>query len=374
MRFKSLVLPKTLLSALALLMAGLTPLACDLSQTFPEVHRTIHPPGKKSSPTTQIPPVAGNPPISQASHGYLFCFWNVENLFDDQDDNRQGQGDKEYDSWYASRHDLLKLKLSKHAEVLLNMNQGRGPDILCLVEVESVRAAQLLQYELNGRLPPELHYQTLIMKEVKVGRHIAPAILSRLPADPQKCRVYSGRHRIIEGHLFAGQHPLIVVASHWTSRLTDQDGKSRGEYAQRIYQACDAIYRKNPQADIIVCGDFNDGPNEPSVTHSLQAGADTSAIQNSPQLRFINLLAGKDPNVFGTHFYRGWHIFDQIVVSPGMLDGRGWSCDVSSVQPVRLAEPSDPQQRPWRFGSAKDTGLRGYSDHLPVMVRLQVQQ
>jgi hypothetical protein len=28
--------------------------------------------------------------------GYLFCLWNVENLFDDQNDGRKGQGDKEY--------------------------------------------------------------------------------------------------------------------------------------------------------------------------------------------------------------------------------------------------------------------------------------
>jgi hypothetical protein len=32
---------------------------------------------------------------------YLFCFWNVENLFDDQDDDRKSRGDTEFDNWFA---------------------------------------------------------------------------------------------------------------------------------------------------------------------------------------------------------------------------------------------------------------------------------
>jgi hypothetical protein len=67
-------------------------------------------------------------------------------------------------------------------------------------------------------------------------------------------------------------------------------------------------------------------------------------------------------------------IFDQMVVSPGMLDDLGWSCDVASVRTINtLYRPGDRLKRPWRFGGEHDRfPQRGYSDHFPVTVRLKV--
>jgi hypothetical protein len=89
----------------------------------------------------------------------------------------------------------------------------------------------------------------------------------------------------------------------------------------------------------------------------------------------VNLFAGKDAQAgFGTHFYGGrWEIFDQIAISPGLLDGQGWSCDPQSVRTVNtLFQPGDKKRRPWRFGTERDRHPRGASDHFPVTVRLSV--
>src|SRR5687767_15075049 len=49
-------------------------------------------------------PTSGQPPVVVTEPGqpgeYLFCFWNVENLFDDRDDRRRSQ-DEPYDNWFA---------------------------------------------------------------------------------------------------------------------------------------------------------------------------------------------------------------------------------------------------------------------------------
>src|SRR5262245_14823368 len=112
---------------------------------------------------------------------YLFCFWNVENLFDDRDDGR-GEADREYDEWFARDPDALAEKLRHLCDALLRLNDGRGPDILALAEVESLRAAERLRDALNDRLAdPALHYRHVLMKELAGGRHIAPALLTRLP-------------------------------------------------------------------------------------------------------------------------------------------------------------------------------------------------
>jgi endonuclease/exonuclease/phosphatase family metal-dependent hydrolase len=321
----------------------------------------------------------GVPPVGAAGQNneYLFCFWNVENFFDDHNDHRTGPGDKEYDGWFANHPEIVTLKLAKLTEALLELNHGKGPDILALAEVESVRAAELLQNALNDKLAqPALPYRTVLMKEVTQGRHIAPAILTRLPVIKDRTRTHGNRMRIIEGHLQVDGHELIVMASHWTSRLREGSERGRKDYADKLYGAANAVYHSNPAAAVLICGDFNDTPSDVSVTEHLHATADVQTVKaGGPHLRLLDLMADKDPNGgFGTHYYHRWLIFDHILVSPGMLGRTGWTCDPATLAVVNtLTRPGDSHHRPWRFGGERDHGPRGYSDHFPVTVKLKVQ-
>src|SRR5262245_35250591 len=87
----------------------------------------------------------------ESADGYLFCFWNVENLFDDREDGRTG-ADREYDQWFARDPAAQQLKFNHLSDALIGLNGGKGPDILALAEVESVHAAELLRDTLNRRL------------------------------------------------------------------------------------------------------------------------------------------------------------------------------------------------------------------------------
>lgn len=317
------------------------------------------------------------PPSQLISPGsYLFCFWNVENLFDDRDDRRGGPGDEEYDPWFARNPELLRQKLDHLCKALLGLNGGRGPDILAVAEVESERAANLLCQELNARLSdPSLHYGPPLMKEVSSGRHIAPAILTRLPAQRDRTHLLNPRLRILEGHLHVNGHQLVILASHWTSQVSDKKDVGREKYAKQLYGRFKEMYLSNPEVDVLICGDFNDPPDDPVVINHLHAVGDRAAVLRCPaeQPLLFNLFAGKDPKQFGTLYHHRWFIYDQIVVSPGLLDDRGWSCEVDSVQTVRTLHRSDDSlRRPWSFGRAAEKGPRGYSDHFPVTVQLKV--
>jgi endonuclease/exonuclease/phosphatase family metal-dependent hydrolase len=301
------------------------------------------------------------------AEGYLLCFWNVENLFDDVDDGRHSAGDRDYDSWFAHHPEILELKLSHLSEALVKLNNGRGPDILAVAEVESPRAAELLRQALNKRLTDEaLHYKDVLMKDKSAGRHISPAIITRLPVVRNKTRQHGKRLRILEGHIVVNAHELVVIASHWT------------KYGDQIYGVFKGMYLRNPKVDFLVCGDFNDNPDDDSVTQHLRALGDREAVLHSAgDPRLFNLFAGKDPAAgFGTHYDRGrWYLFDQIAVSAGLLDDSGWNCDPASTQIVNtLVRPRDRKGRPWRFGNQRDLHERGYSDHFPVTVRLKVNE
>jgi endonuclease/exonuclease/phosphatase family metal-dependent hydrolase len=347
------------LAALFLLSALVAPFGCNFS------------PAPSPGPAAE----AGEAGVPAAAGQYLFCFWNVENLFDDQNDKRQS-ADEPYDNWFSNDRNALEEKLDRLCTALLKMNHGRGPDILALVEVESVHAAELLLEALNKRLrDPALHYQHVLMKNLIAGRHIAPAIITRLPVRGDRTRLLGKKQRILEGHIHVNGHELIVLATHWTSRVSDEKGEARARYADQIYGAFHGMYKRNSQVDVLICGDFNDPPDAVSVTQHLHATGNVNALTNGAQPRLFNLMAGKDPARFGTHYYRGWWIFDQIVVSPGMLAIGGWSCEPNSVHVDNsLTRPGDPQRRPWRFGDRDNNGPRGYSDHFPVTVRLRVQE
>jgi endonuclease/exonuclease/phosphatase family metal-dependent hydrolase len=305
---------------------------------------------------------------------YLLCFWNVENLFDDIEDRRLAV-DRTYDSWFARDAAARTLKYNRLSDALVKMNDGRGPDILACVEVESVRAAELLRDALNERIPDKtIHYRTVLMKEVSGGRHIAPAIITRLPARTDETRLLGSQLRILEGHIDVNGYDLTVLATHWTSHVSDEQGGRRNRYADIIYREYRDLAARNPSVDLLVCGDFNDTPDSPSVTDRLHATGDLAAAIRNQSL--FNLMTGKNPNRFGTHYFHGkMLIYDQIVVSPGMFDSFGWSCDPDSVTTINsLSRPGSRVRSPWRFGNENDDSFsRGYSDHFPVTVRLKVQ-
>jgi endonuclease/exonuclease/phosphatase family metal-dependent hydrolase len=307
---------------------------------------------------------------------YLFCFWNLENLFDDREDGRDGP-DRQYDVWYARDVAARRLKYDHLSEALVRMNDGRGPDIIACAEVESVRAAEFLRDALNDHLPDKtLHYRTILMKEVSGGRHIAPAIITRLPANSEKTRLVDPQIRILEGHVEVNGFDLTVFATHWTSHISDDVGHKRDRYADTIYRAYRERAIRNVNADVLVCGDFNDSPGSAAVVDHLHTTGDRTAVLREPGRLLLNLMADKDPNGFGTISFHGrMMIYDQIVVSRGMLDGIGWSCDTDSEATVNtLSRPGSRNRVPWRFGNERDNGFeRGYSDHFPITVRLHVQ-
>ena len=109
------------------------------------------------APNPALPAAASPNP----AEGYLFCTWNVENLFDDQDDPRNHDEDED---WFGQNPEAVREKVGLLAEALLRQNGGRGPDILAVVEVENRRAAELLRDALNDRLPTELRYDGLVFR------------------------------------------------------------------------------------------------------------------------------------------------------------------------------------------------------------------
>jgi endonuclease/exonuclease/phosphatase family metal-dependent hydrolase len=304
---------------------------------------------------------------------YLFCFWNAENLFDDRREDHPQAVDREFDNWFAGDADARRLKYDRLSSALLKLNHGRGPDMLALAEVESERAAELLRDALNAKLHSgAAPYKGVLYRDPHGGRHIANAVLTRLPVAGDRTQLHGHRQRILEGHVRVHGHDLVVLATHWTSRVSDSEGEGRDRYADAIYGVYKSMYRSNPKVDFLVCGDFNDPPDADSVTKHLHAVGPAEFRRSGRDPLLLDLSADKVGGSVGTHYYHGkWYCFDQICVSPGLLDDEGWTCDPSSARIVDNLT-ADEHGHPHRFGNEQDRSSRGWSDHFPVTVRLRV--
>jgi hypothetical protein len=329
--------------------------------------------GKQASP-----PPAGEP-VPPGT--FVFMVWNVENLFDDRDDKRN-RIDNPYDDWFAQDASARQLKLDHLAEIILRQNGGNGPDILACVEVESLRAAELLRDALNAKLPAGVtRYEHVVMKELagNAGRYIAPCVISKLTLDAGNTRLIGKNNlRVLRTSVVANGYSLTLVASHWTSQLKQDDGgtgeEGRDRYAAAIYAEYAAVVKADPEADFLVCGDFNDRPEAAAVQGTLHMTGDRAAVvpgANPPRL--FGLLAGKPAGQFGTLYHGEPLIYDQIGVSAGLLDNKGWGCDPDSVRVAidGMIRDSARTRRPWRFGGPNENPQgRGYADHFPVVVNL----
>ncbi len=352
-------------------------LAVFLILWFSQSKPSAPPPGR---PTDSLPLPDATATAPTPAEGYLYCTWNVENLFDDQDDPDLHDEDED---WFGHNPAMFRLKLDRLAEALLRQNGGQGPDILAIVEVENRRAVEALRDTLNARLPPERHYNGLVHRDNRTGRRIEPALLTRL-------RVLDGRwnrsrrgddphnfgiRRILEARLEADGAPLTILVSHWTSRVTDRTDRKRSAYADALYAAFLDIHQNDPNADVLFSGDFNDEPDDLALVAHLHTTSNPELVRpDEPQPLLLNLMGGRDATQYGTYLYGNrWQILDHIVASPGLLDRQGWQ-----VLPETLRTENDPSlrshkdQRPWRFGDAKNQNPRGFSDHFAVTVRLRV--
>ena len=306
--------------------------------------------------------------------------WNVENLFDTEDDPAN-TGDDAYTptGWVRWSKARYTLKLEHLADIIVQMN----PDILCLSEVENRRVLEDLSQTLAKRhvcdLPVILH------RDGGDPRGIDVAILSRHPATATNWLNNATRQTLACDFTIAGR-PLTVLANHWKSQTgkKEENDAIRRKDALAVRRFLDARLAANPAAAIVVAGDFNDQVTSPILLDTARFSLDKAAVLAAPQaLLLFNLSASLPANERGTYWYNAgktWNSFDSISVTRGMLPAAEppapWRVREKTYRivktPAQLDEDGHPV--PFRFVRSKAKGdafKTGYSDHFPVLVELE---
>jgi endonuclease/exonuclease/phosphatase family metal-dependent hydrolase len=317
---------------------------------------------------------------------HSLVFWNVENLFDIEhsprrSDKLQRAIGSELEGW---TRDVLDAKVRQLASIVKQVNDGAGPDLLCLCEVENEHVLGLVREML---LPLRRDYRT-VHADTRDRRGIDVAFL--YDAD---------RYEIRDGEVFShfilrrsatrdllqvnlrtkpGGRLLVAIGNHWPSR---RGGRSEsapyramaGETLAYFHDRIREIHGKD--VAVIAMGDFNDEPFDRSLTDYALSEIQEQKVRNAKTPRLLNLMWSEVGAAVGTHYHENHaHVLDQFLVSKGLVTGKcGLRALSEMAQVLRFPEMvgGGDYPKPISFGRGKRMNLEGFSDHFPIGVTIE---
>lgn len=325
---------------------------------------------------------------------YVIAFWNVENLFDVEGapmDRRPdkirralkvGTASSEVKGWTQQ---VLDHKLTQLASVIGRMNDGRGPDVLGLCELENRHVLEQLAIALapTGRQYGIVHADTSDERGIDVAFlydteafRVDPAeVFSHYIVKRTATRdILQASFRDRRGQL------LICVCNHWPSRLGGQfesepfriiAAETLAYFHDRIVQ----IHGKD--VAVLAMGDFNDEPFDRALLQHARSERSRTKVTRATSPSLLNLMWPIVGQFLGTHFHENRPgVLDQILVSRGLLTGKsGYAIRDESttvvVYPDMVKAGQYPQpRRHGRPSCPAEFDPAGFSDHFPVLTVL----
>jgi len=175
---------------------------------------------------------------------------------------------------------------------------------------------------------------------------------------------------LLDGEMFA------IYVCHFLSRRAGRDASAgfRRAGAETIYYHALEMRDEYPGIKIIVMGDMNDTPADFSLSHLLHAVADMEDVEEGG---FFNPMWTLMEEGQGTsmHNHR-WTLFDNIVVCRQLLEDSGSEgfhiARFSKMHYAQIFKRNFMMEHgvPKRSYTGKQFS-GGYSDHLPVLIRLE---
>jgi hypothetical protein len=316
----------------------------------------------------------------KAQKDYRVVFYNVENLYDPFDD--PNTEDAPFTSngenhWTVKRFNKKILLIYK---AIIASCKGQFPDVIGLAEIENYWVAE----QLISRTPFSKFPYGIVHKESPDPRGIDVALLYRkdriLPIDYEHIKVSKkDKPDFVSRDIlhFTGEIDgtrLHFFINHWPSRSSgyNETKENRNITARILRTRIDSLFTSEPNAGILIMGDFNASPNEECMTDFLNAHP-YHGIDEKRSM--INLSTGWAKQNLGTVKRNGnWDIFDQIICTSNLLDSSMLHVIPSKTEICRESFLLEPDKRylgnkPYRtyMGPIYHGGV---SDHLPIVTVL----
>lgn len=317
------------------------------------------------------------------------AWWNVENLFDHKDAPRTDKLKRvlqdDLKNWTITLRDQ---KISQLASVVAQMNNGAGPDLLGVYEIENQTVVQLLLDQINTRLPTPRSYK-IAHADTDDERGIDVAFiydttLLEVPlplTDSVFFHVVMKRNatrEIVQVNFTTKTgtpRTWAVFGNHWPSRRGGAEASAgyraiAGETLAYFHQRVLEVH--GPNTPVLVMGDFNDEPFNTSLdTHALSRRQSELVINgDNPYLWNLTYpLLGTPDGSF--YFENQPNMLDQFLINKNMAKPTmPISADPTTMHLIGFPGMTSTgrYKKPIPFeGLGKTTAnTAGYSDHFPI--------
>lgn len=324
--------------------------------------------------------------ISTSGNAQQLCvaFYNQENLFDTLD--TPGKNDEEYTpsgtyQWNTYRYEN---KLQNMAKVISAMNQGKGPDVLGMCEVENDLPLKGLATVLKGK---GVDYRS-VWFDSQDERGIDNALFYK----PSLLTLLASHAYLIDNNGIGGDHTrsivlalfqtknkgkLAVLVNHFPSR---REGETQSEYkrlfvAGRLIAIADSLRKTDEDMAVLIMGDFNDYPNNQSMSTVLRGKKTVGEVSDKD---FFNPMYALMEAGQGSYRHKGeWNFLDQMLLNEELVEkGNKLTYVANSAAVFKESWMLETEEKykgnPLRtFGGKRF--LNGYSDHLPVYLYLKMK-
>lgn len=313
--------------------------------------------------------------IKENGNTFYVASWNVENLFDTFDDPNSNDEDFLPESTKQWTEDRYQQKLINLARVINYMNDGCGPDILGLVEVENINVLKWLVYKFKDRDYIIAHRDSPDPRGIDAALIFDRNVFGIVDLDTLRVNIPTGKPTRYILHVklkFLRDNSLVhFFVNHWPSRRGGEvkSEPNRIEAANTLKKELENIFSNDKNSNVIMMGDFNDEPDSKSIIKILNAG-DFDCENKKHNADLLNLSFKNQQNGEGSYMFGSkWNMLDQMIISPSLNDGTGIDYTCNSFSVIK------PEFMVVKEGDRKDgplptySGNRyygGYSDHFPV--------
>ena len=309
--------------------------------------------------------------LSDKNNLHTISFYNVENLFDIKNDKKTFDDDflpNSYKNWTSDRYNNKLRKLSFAISNIGKNETGKHPALVGLAEVENAKVIRSLlnQVHLQNCNYEFIHYDSLDERGIDVALLYDKDIFEVTHSEVFTIKLYNHdgspdytRDILLVNGYLDGIF-INVIVNHWSSR---REGEKESEpkrliASNKVSEIIMGLRNDNPDAKIIVMGDFNDDPSNMSIK---------SLVENANLFNPMETLRSFSRG--STNHNRQWNLFDQIFFTTNFFTH---SSNTLKFDEANIFDPNFLKIINGRF---KGTPFRtyngkryegGYSDHFPV--------
>jgi hypothetical protein len=322
---------------------------------------------------------------------YHITWWNVENLFDvrnspDRPAYLQSRLNRELKGWTQQ---VLNKKLAQLSKIICQLNEGKGPDLLGLCEVENKNVLTQLAEKLSplNRNYKVAHHSAEDLRGIDVAFIYDSDLFDLEEQFHYVILKRSATRDLFQVNLRTKRksNPLIVIGNHWPARSAGvyesepyriMAGETLSYWMERIFEI------RGNNIPVLIMGDFNDECYNRSLQEYALSTVSLQKVRFARIPRLYNLIWKVTGSGTGTFYFNNFpYVLDQFLVSrqlifknsplrmgilpngehakvekfPEMVSGGAYPSS------IRFGRPASSEYNP-------DTG---FSDHYPVSMVIE---